>query len=81
MSEVRTDDRGRVTLPKEVRERFGQRYRLVELRDEVRLIPIPEDPVDALRGAASDELRDAALDELRDAALETGRDQAEEHVR
>lgn len=81
MIEVTTDDRGRVTLPKEVRERFGQRYRLVELRDEVRLIPIPEDPVDALRGAASDELRDAALDDLRDAALETGRDQAEEHVR
>lgn len=81
MIEVTTDDRGRVTLPKEVRERFGQRYRLVELRDEVRLIPIPEDPVGALRGAASDELRDAALGDLRDAALETGRDQAEEHVR
>lgn len=81
MIEVTTDDRGRVTLPKAVRERFGQRYRLVELRDEVRLIPIPEDPVDALRGAASDELRDAALDDLRDAALETGREQAEEHVR
>lgn len=81
MVEVETDDRGRVTLPKGIRERFGQRYRLVELRDEVKLIPIPEDPVDALRGAASDELRDASLEDLRDAAIDAGREQAEEHVR
>lgn len=81
MIEVETDERGRVTLPKAVRERFGQHYRLVELDDEVKLIPIPEDPVAALRDAASDELREASVEDLREAALDAGRAQAEENVR
>jgi bifunctional DNA-binding transcriptional regulator/antitoxin component of YhaV-PrlF toxin-antitoxin module len=29
--EVRTDERGRVTIPKEVRDRYGEKFRLVEL--------------------------------------------------
>lgn len=81
MTEVRTDDRGRVTIPKSVRDRHGERYRLVELHDGVKLIPIPDDPVAALRDAAGEELQDATIDELRDAARRTARDQAEEHVR
>jgi bifunctional DNA-binding transcriptional regulator/antitoxin component of YhaV-PrlF toxin-antitoxin module len=44
-SEVATDERGRITIPKEVRERFGEHYRLVELRDGIKLPPRPENPV------------------------------------
>lgn len=81
MMEVTTDDRGRVTIPKEVRERFGERYRLVELRDGIKLLPIPEDPVASLRDAGSEEFKEASMDELREAARERASDQAEEHVR
>lgn len=81
MAEIETDSRGRVTIPKAIRERFGERYRLVELEDGVKLVPIPDDPVAALRGAASEEFRAASVDELGDAALEAGREQAEENVR
>lgn len=81
MTELATDDRGRVTLPKEVRERFGERYRLVELRDGIKLLPVPEDPVATLRDAASDEFRDASMDDLREAARREGREQATEDVR
>ena len=81
MSEITTDERGRITIPKEVRERFGERYRLVELEDGIKLMPVPDDPLEALRNAASDELRAASMDELRDAGLEEGREQATEHVR
>lgn len=70
-----------MTIPKEVRERFGDRYRLVELDDGVKLVPIPDDPVATLRSAASDELRSASVDELREAAREEGRDQATDDVR
>lgn len=80
-SELSTDDRGRITLPKEVRERFGERYRLVELRSGIKLLPIPDDPLASLRAAASDGLKAASMEELRDAALEEGREQAGEHVR
>lgn len=79
--EVRADDRGRVTIPKTVRERYGERYRLVELDSGVKLVPIPDDPVAELRAAASDELREASLDDLEEAAEGEAREQADEHVR
>jgi len=79
--EVRADDRGRVTIPKEVRERYGEQYRLVELDSGIKLVPIPDDPLASLRAAASDELREASLDELEDAAANAARERASEHVR
>ena len=51
MSEATLDDRGRLTPPKAVRDRYGDRYRIVELRDGITLIPIDEDPLDGLRRA------------------------------
>lgn len=79
--EVRTDERGRVTIPKKVRERYGEEFRLVELDSGIKLVPIPEDPLAKLREAASDELREASLDDLEEAAREEAREQASEHVR
>lgn len=79
--EVRVDDRGRVTIPKEVRERYGEQYRLVELDSGIKLVPIPDDPVAELRAAASDELRDASLEDLEAAAREAAHEGADEHVR
>jgi len=73
MSETTLDDRGRLTLPKEIRERYGDRYHVVELHDGIKLIPIAEDSLDALRAEFDDveqtaeelraEAREAALDE------------------
>ena len=79
--ELRTDDRGRVTIPKAVRDRYGERFRLVELDSGIKLVPIPDDPLAELRAAASDELRAASLDDLEEAAREEGREQAGEYVR
>ena len=74
MSEATLDGRGRLTLPKEVRERYGDRYHIVQLHDGIKLIPIEDDPLDALRSEFADvektadelrqESRDAALDEV-----------------
>jgi bifunctional DNA-binding transcriptional regulator/antitoxin component of YhaV-PrlF toxin-antitoxin module len=73
MSEATLDGRGRLTLPKEIRERYGDHYHIVQLHDGIKLIPIEENPLDALRSEFADgektteELRqdgrDAALDE------------------
>lgn len=79
--EVRTDERGRVTIPKEIRDRYGEKFRLVELDSGIKLVPIPDDPLAELRAAASDELREASLDDLEEAAREQAREQASEHVR
>jgi len=72
MSQVTLDDRGRLTLPKEMREEYGDRYRVVELHDGIKLVPIADDPLAALReefadvGKSAEELREQA----REAALE-----------
>ena len=81
MAEIETDDRGRVTIPKPLRERFGERYRLVELVDGMKLVPIPDDPLDALQAAASEELKSASVEELREEARQAGREEALENVR
>ena len=81
MSKVSTDERGRITIPQEARERYGDEYRLVELRSGIKLIPIPDDPLEALQAAASEEFKSASIEELRKAGLERGREEADEHVR
>lgn len=67
-NERSTDERGRLTIPQELRERFGERYRVLELHDGIKLVPVPEDPVGELRASASDDLRAASVESLRDAA-------------
>lgn len=81
MTEVATDERGRITIPKEMREQFGDRYRVVQLQNGIKLLPVPDDPVTALREAASEEFREASMDELLEAAHREAREQADEHVR
>jgi len=74
MSDATLDDRGRLTLPKELRERYGDRYRIVELHDGIKLIPIADDPLEALRDefedvdGSADELREEARNEALDGA-------------
>jgi bifunctional DNA-binding transcriptional regulator/antitoxin component of YhaV-PrlF toxin-antitoxin module len=63
---VTLDSRGRLTVPKEIRERYGDRYHVVELHDGVKLIPVAEEPLDALRNEFADV--DRTADELREGA-------------
>ena len=60
-----TDERGRIYLPKDVRERFGDQYRIVELPNHVALVPVDEDPLEGLRAAVGDAFEGADADELK----------------
>ncbi|WP_338730114.1 AbrB/MazE/SpoVT family DNA-binding domain-containing protein [Haladaptatus sp. DJG-WS-42] len=74
MSEATLDGRGRLTLPKEIRERYGDRYHIVQLHDGIKLIPVEDDPLSALRSEFADvektveELRQDARNAALDAA-------------
>ncbi|OVE84265.1 AbrB/MazE/SpoVT family DNA-binding domain-containing protein [Natronolimnobius baerhuensis] len=72
MSDVALDDRGRLTLPKEVRERYGDRYHVVQLSDGVKLVPVADDPLEALRDEFEDveKSADELREEARNAALD-----------
>lgn len=71
MARAAVDDQGRLYLPKEVREEYGDEYRIVPFRGELRLIPVPDDPVQDLRERTK-EIResDETVDELKQEARE-----------
>lgn len=60
-----TDERGRLYLPKDVRERFGEQYRIVELPTHVALFPVDDDPVAGLRAAVGTAFEGADADQLK----------------
>ena len=70
-----TDERGRLYLPKDVRERFGEEDRVVELPDYVALFPVADDPLAAVQEAVGDELAEKSVDELQDEARQKGREE------
>lgn len=74
MSDATLDNRGRLTLPKEIRERYGDHYRIVQLHDGIKLIPIADDPLAALRNEFADVEKTA--EELRDEGRDTALDEA-----
>ena len=74
MSDATLDDRGRLTLPKEIRERYGDNYHVVDVHDGIKLIPVAEDPLEALRDEFDDV--DKSSNELRAEAREASLDEA-----
>jgi len=70
-----TDDRGRIYLPKDVRERFGEQYRIVELPSHVALLPVAEDPLAAVEDAVGDSLEGTPSDELKADARRKAREE------
>ena len=71
-----TDDRGRIVIPAEFRERHGDRYRIVVLRDRIELLPLNEDPVTGLREAVGGAFDGTSIEEIRRGALEEAEEEA-----
>lgn len=69
------DDQGRLYLPKSTRDRYGDRFRIVELVDKIKLIPVDEDPVEGLT-EAMEGVQDVPIEELRDQARRSAKDDA-----
>jgi len=63
------DERGRIYLPKAVRDRYGDRYRIVELPTHVVLLPIDDDPIEGVHEAVGDAFDDIDHDELSAATI------------
>ena len=60
-----TDDRGRLYLPKGLRDRHGERFRVVGLPSRVVLIPVDDDPLGAVRDAVGGQLAGRSVAELK----------------
>ncbi|MDJ1433698.1 AbrB/MazE/SpoVT family DNA-binding domain-containing protein [Halostagnicola sp. A-GB9-2] len=73
---VGADDQGRVVIPYEIREKHGDRYRVVERRDRVELIPLNDDPIEGLRDAVGDAFDDTSIEEIKRESRETAQEDA-----
>lgn len=47
-----TDSHGRLYLPADIRDKYGEKFHIVEYRDRLELIPVEEDALEAARTAA-----------------------------
>lgn len=75
-----TDDRGRIVIPREIREKHGDRYRVVELKDRVELIPLKDDPIEGLRDAVGDAFEGKSIEEIKRESREAAREDAVDDV-
>ena len=73
---AKTDKQGRLYIPKEVREKYGERYHIVTCEDRIELIPVADDSLAAVRAAAG-ELRDASVEEIREGIEDEAEAQSE----
>jgi len=63
MSTVDVDSRGRVYIPKEMREEFDGTFRIVKLESGIKLVPVDEEPVGGLR-EATDRAEDVDIKDI-----------------
>ncbi|WP_256288224.1 AbrB/MazE/SpoVT family DNA-binding domain-containing protein [Halobellus inordinatus] len=74
---IETDSHGRLYLSSELRKKYGERFHVVEYQDRLELIPIEEDPLEAVRDEIGDSLEDKSVAELREDALEKAKQEVE----
>ena len=67
------DERGRIYLPKDVRDRYGDRYRIVELPTHVVLLPVDDDPIEGIHDAVGDAFTDIDPDDIEDESIATAK--------
>ena len=76
MAVASIDDQGRIYLPKDIRERYGGKFRIIDTKNGVMFQPLPEDPLEEfqekekLSGKTVEELKEEVRDESRKQATE-----------
>lgn len=74
---VETDSHGRLYLPAELRQQYGETFHIVIHADRIELIPIAENPLQAVRDAAGDAFEETSVDQLREEARKEAKADAE----
>ena len=77
---IQTDSQGRLYLSSDLRKQYGERFHVVEYEDRLELIPIDEDPLQAVRDELGGALKGESTEELREQALQQAKQEAEEDL-
>jgi len=67
---VIADERGRVTLGKDVADKYGKKFAMVKMPGEIVLIPIPDDPLKSLQEEGKKIPAHMSVKDLKRIALE-----------
>jgi len=78
---VETDSHGRLYLSSERRQKYGEKFHVVEYEDHLELIPIDENPLQAVRDEVGNALEGKSREELREEALERAKQEAEQDIK
>ena len=78
---IQTDSQGRLYLSSDLRKQYGERFHVVEYEDRLELIPIDDDPLQAVRDELGGALEGESTDELREQALQRAKQEAEEDLK
>lgn len=79
MSTVDVDSRGRVYIPKGMRDEFGESFKVVKLDSGIKLIPLDDDPVDGLRDSMEG-AEDIELDKITQEAEKKARKEVKDDI-
>ena len=70
MSDLRISSKGQVVIPKEIRDKLrikkGQRIKVVEVDGTIMIIPIPKDPIKAMRGMTKGITKKSSVEIVRE---------------
>jgi hypothetical protein len=78
---METDSHGRLYLSAELRQKYGEKFHVVEYGDRIELIPIDEDPLQAVRDEIGDALEGKSRQKLRQKALERAKQESEDDIK
>ena len=70
---IEADTHGRIYLSADLREKYGEKFHVVEYEDRLELIPIDADPLRAVREAAGDAFDGESVEDLKADALDQAR--------
>jgi hypothetical protein len=77
---VETDSHGRLYLSSELRQKYGEKFHVVEYEDRIELIPIDDDPLQAVRDEVGDALEEKSREKLQGEALQRAKQEAEDDI-
>ena len=77
---VETDSHGRLYLSAELRQKYGERFHVVAYEDRIELIPIDDDPLQAIREEIGDAVEGKSSEELREEALDRAKQEVEDDI-
>lgn len=77
---IEADTQGRIYLPAELRAEYGEKFHVVRYEDRIELIPIAEDPLQAVRDAVGDAFDEKSIRELKQEARISAKQEARDDL-